>query len=88
MIRIKPILEGWANVIKDRFNALDPEIKELSEERLLQCQTCTLRANNTCSTQMAGAHVKTGELTRGCGCNIAAKSLVAEPACPLGKWDK
>jgi len=56
---VSHILEGWANVIKDEFGLLKPELKELSEKRLLICNNCSLRNNNTCSTKRTGFVVKT-----------------------------
>jgi len=31
---------------------------------------------------------QTGEVVRGCGCNISAKSMSPNSLCPLDKWDK
>ena len=46
---ISNILEGWGNSIKDKFGLLDnPELKAKSEKRLLICNTCSMRDNNTC----------------------------------------
>jgi hypothetical protein len=36
-INVKHIFEGWANYIKDRFDTLDPIIKDLSAKRLTHC---------------------------------------------------
>ena len=34
MSQIKQIIEGWANVIKDQFNAVDIVTKTISKKRL------------------------------------------------------
>lgn len=86
MIKIDQILTGWANLIKDNFNKLDHDIKKISEERLFVCNDCDIRLGNVCDPRKIGNHVLTGELKRGCGCNIAAKSLAKNSKCPLGKW--
>lgn len=99
MININHILEGWGNSIKDRFNMLnDPELKSKSEKRLTICDTCPLRDNNTCSKNRTGFVVKTfkygneqvdrikGQLVKGCGCNLSAKSLCEDCQCPRGLW--
>ena len=91
------ILEGWGNSIKNKFGLLNnPELKLKSEKRLLICDECPLRDNNTCSRNRTGVVVKTftylnenrikGQIVRGCGCNLASKSLCNLCACPLGKW--
>ena len=90
-------LEGWGNSIQDKFNLLnDPDLKAKSEKRLLICNTCPLRDNNTCSRKRQGECVEDflykdqprfkGEFYNGCGCNLSSKSLVNEILCPLNKW--
>jgi len=96
---ISNILEGWGNSIKDKFGLLDnPELKAKSEKRLLICNTCSMRDNNTCSRKREGIVVvdffynvlekprKIGQVVKGCGCNLSAKSLCDDCQCPLGKW--
>jgi len=86
MTQFKEILEGWANVIKDNFNAVDPQTKELSKKRLIHCDSCSLRQGNICSPHIFGYHIETDERYSGCGCNISAKTLSRSSKCPLGKW--
>ena len=86
MSQIKQILEGWGNVIKDQFNAVDPVTKAVSKKRLELCDPCGLRQGNTCSPQIYGYHVITEKRVNGCGCNISAKTLSPSSQCPLGKW--
>lgn len=93
------ILEGWANNIKNNFGLLSPELKSKGEKRLLICNNCPLRNNNTCSTSRTGEAVTTflyrnektprqkGVLYKGCGCNISAKTVCDNCQCPLGKWE-
>jgi len=83
---IKDILQGWGNLVKDQFNLLDQETKELSELRLYNCHYCHLRDGSTCSPGRVGKHIESGQLVNGCGCNIAAKTLAPDAKCPLGKW--
>lgn len=95
---ISDILEGWANKIKDEFGLLEPELKIKSEKRLTICDTCPLRDNNTCSRNRTSFVVETfrygseqvdrmkGQLVKGCGCSLSAKSLCNDCQCPLGKW--
>ena len=86
MSKISQIMEGWGNVIKDKFDLVDPEVKGLSEMRLLQCDPCPIRQGNTCSPSIYGYHIKTKKRVNGCGCNIAAKTLSVTSNCPIGKW--
>ena len=83
--QIEQIITGWANVVKDRFNLLDPNVKALSESRLFSCDVCIMRTGNKCDPSKIGTHEKTGHATRGCGCNISAKTLSPRSVCPLGK---
>jgi len=97
---IKNILEGWGNSIKDKFGLLNnPELKLKSEKRLLICDKCSLRDNNTCSRNRTGFVEKTfryldekedrlkGQIVKGCGCMLSMKSLCDNCQCPLGKWE-
>ena len=43
MSQIREILEGWGNVIKDQFDAVDPVTKAVSKKRLLKCEPCDIR---------------------------------------------
>jgi|TARA_B110000977_G_C10923609_1_gene434140 hypothetical protein len=86
MSKIREIIEGWANVVKDQFDAVDPQTKELSKKRLLSCDICNIRQGNNCSPYIFGYHEVTGHRVSGCGCNISAKSLSRNSECPLGKW--
>ena len=86
MSQSREIIEGWANVIKDPFDAVDPVTKAVSKKRLMECNPCPLRQGNTCSPQIMGYHVITNERKSGCGCNISAKTLSPSSQCPLGKW--
>ena len=84
--KILQILEGWANVIKDQFDAVDPVTKAISKKRLFHCNDCGLRQSNTCSTSIYGYHIISNQRKNGCGCNISAKTLSRTSECPLGKW--
>lgn len=84
---IKHIIQGFTNLVKDNFGMLSEEIKEVASMRHNHCASCTLRDGNTCSTKTTAFHVKTGELTKGCGCNLAAKVVSPSSSCPLGKWE-
>jgi len=86
MSQLREILEGWGNVIKDQFNAVDPVTKAVSKKRLELCDPCGLRQGNTCSPQIYGYHVITEKRVNRCGCNISAKTLSPSSQCPLGKW--
>jgi len=85
-MKIVEIIEGWANVVKDQFDAVDPVTKAVSKKRLLECNECDISIGNTCSPQKWGTHIITEQRVNGCGCNIAAKTLSPSSQCPLGKW--
>jgi hypothetical protein len=85
-LNISHIIEGWANVVKDKFNALDPATKDLAARRIQHCDVCYLRTGNKCDPSRKGMNLKTGKIEKGCGCNIAAKALSKHSKCPLDKW--
>jgi|TARA_B110000908_G_C10097121_1_gene376843 hypothetical protein len=84
--QINQIFTGWANYVKNKFDILSPEIKVLSESRLLECDACHMRSGHQCDPRKKGKHVKSGNTVNGCGCNIAAKTMSPGSICPLGKW--
>lgn len=86
--QISQILSGWGNRIKDAFGVLDEETKEMSKKRMLICNTCYMRTGNTCDPRKSMKNNITGEIARGCGCNISAKSMSPASKCPLDRWDK
>jgi len=86
MLKLKDILEGWGNYVKDKLNLLDPAIKQIAKHRLLICDDCELRSFQICSPSKKGKHIETGEMVSGCGCGLPAKTLVPTAKCPLGKW--
>ena len=83
---IDQIMTGWGNLVKSHLVDLEPELKKESERRLKICDGCDMRSGGTCSTNKETAHLKTGVMTRGCGCRLAAKALSPESECPVGKW--
>ena len=83
---IEQILTGWGNLVKSHFVDLNPELKAESESRLKICNSCDMRSGGTCAPNKEGKHIKTGKMTRGCGCRLAAKALSPNSECPLGKW--
>ena len=87
MSKINEILTGWANSIKDRFNNLNPEIKDISDKRLNICNECSMRNGSICDPRRHSNNVVTGKLTRGCGCNLLAKTMSPLSTCPLSKWE-
>jgi len=86
MSKILEIVEGWANVVKDQFNAVDPVTKSISEKRLLECNSCSIRNGNRCDPNQQIKNIITEKMVNGCGCNIAAKTLSPSSKCPAGKW--
>ena len=85
-LNVEHIITGWANVVKDKFNVLDPATKGMAAERMQLCNMCYLRTGNTCDPKKGGMNLKTGKIEKGCGCNIAAKTLSPQSKCPLAKW--
>ena len=84
--QVGQILEGWTNLLKSKFDELDEELLELSKKRILVCHECSLFKNNKCDKSNMISHIKTGEMVRGCGCVLPAKTMCRECECPAGKW--
>lgn len=86
MGQLKEILDGWGNVVKDKFGTLNEEIKIMAQIRLEQCNTCSNRNGNMCDPTRKIKHIVTEQMVRGCGCNLTAKTLSPDSECPAGKW--
>lgn len=85
-MEINQILEGWGNLIKDKLNLLPAHIKAVAQIRLQKCHQCSIRKNNVCDPGSEIENIQTKKIVKGCGCNIAAKTLAMEAQCPAGKW--
>lgn len=85
-MQLNQILEGWGNLIKDKLGTLHPPIKAVAETRLKHCDRCSIRKNNICDPNQTIINVVTNKPVTGCGCNIAAKTLAMNAACPASKW--
>ena len=85
---VSQILTGWGNLVKSHFVDLDPQLKIISSNRLIICNSCHMRSGGTCDPRKKGIHAVTGEEKTGCGCRLAAKALSPGSECPLGKWPK
>ena len=85
-MQINQILEGWGNLIKNKLNVLHPPVKAVAEIRLKHCDACSIRKNNICDPNGIINHIITKKPVKGCGCNIAAKTLAMQAQCPAGKW--
>ena len=86
MGKLNEILDGWGNLLKSNFGLLGEEYRLMAEERLLLCNSCSMRTNNTCDPNKLILNKKTNQMVSGCGCNIAAKTLSPQSECPAGKW--
>ena len=47
-----------------------------------------MRTGNICDSDKVGLNIQTNIKTKGCGCNLSAKTLSPCSKCPLGIWDK
>jgi hypothetical protein len=86
MGKLNEILDGWGNLIKSNFGLLGEEYRLMAEERLLHCNVCPIRSDNTCDPNKMILNEKTNQMVSGCGCNIAAKTLSRASKCPADKW--
>ena len=86
MSKIKEILDGWGNLIKDVFNTLDEETKQMGEKGLSICNDCAVRDGFICSSNKQDWDKTTNEIKKGCGCQVFAKTLSPTSTCPLNKW--
>jgi hypothetical protein len=84
--QIEQIAQGWARFGLSKMHMLSEEVSIRALDRMNLCNDCHMRIDNTCSTSREGQDVLTGEIKKGCGCNLSAKTLADESACPLSKW--
>lgn len=85
-MQLENILTGWGNLVKDKFNLLDEDTKYIASIRMMHCNGCPIRKNNVCDPNGQIKNLVTGKLVKGCGCNVAAKTLAPKAHCPAAKW--
>jgi hypothetical protein len=83
---IGQIAQGWARFALSQMHMVSNEVAERAKKRLDLCNGCHMRVGNSCSVSREGIDVITGETKYGCGCNLSAKSLADDSACPLSIW--
>lgn len=73
MKKLKDILNGYVNLIKNKLNLSSEEIENLSKKRLDICNICPkyLSKIGTCDV---------------CGCYMPSKSRVRDAQCPENFW--
>jgi hypothetical protein len=86
MNSILNILEGWGRLVADKFDRLDEETKQVASKRMSICDSCELRLGSICNPSKVAPHTVTGNLVKGCGCNLPAKTLATKTVCPRGLW--
>ena len=86
LMDVKGILQGWGRLLFRDFDSLDPEVQERAKTRMQICDQCPIRQGSTCDSNTIGKHVVTGQLVKGCGCQLRAKVLASNSKCPFGKW--
>lgn len=101
-MNITNIITGWAKVLLDQLDLLNPEEKKNSVEKLVHCHNnCPMLRGGFCSKRVKAKVVvdfmydngskktirKEGDYVKGCGCAVVAKSLTKEQ-CPRGCWEK
>lgn len=81
-LELKNIIEGYR-----KLKTKDKKVIWLADRRMRQCLSCKLFTDNqTCNSKLSGPHIKTGNITTGCGCFMPAKTKLLKAKCPLGKW--
>ncbi len=89
MGKLENIIKGWASYIEDtlyQYSKIDPPRHEMSVKRLLICEDCPIRTMDFCNPFRRRKHKDKDEIIRGCGCKLAAKTLLEEEHCPAGEW--
>jgi len=65
MGKLSEILDGWGNLVKSNFGLLDEETRKLAESRLLHCNACSIRTDNTCDPNKMILNQKTNQWISG-----------------------
>ena len=72
IINPKEIIEGFAELAKDKIGLGDEEVLSLSKKRMSVCKKC----EHLLETGRCGL----------CGCLLAAKTRSKTSTCPDGRW--
>jgi len=68
------------------FNQDKERIERLAKARLSICESCPIYINGRCDRDSTIEHMVTGEIVKGCGCNMKTKVYCEECSCPAEKW--
>lgn len=87
---IEKIIRAYGDFIKFNIENL-PEsgegmTKQVYLDRLDKCLKCPLKNGNVCDPTKYRPHVVTGEMSSGCGCNLAVKQASPAFGCPAGEF--
>ena len=93
MSKLREIIEGHINELKDKVNLLDVKSEEIFKIRENICNSCPLKNGNSCNSR-AYINPKTMEVidtpatgyVKGCGCRLSAKQKSPTSECPAGFW--
>lgn len=80
------IIKGCAEVYIHNYENLTLDQIAIVKYRIKQCSVCPIYIDGTCDSSKQIAHVSTGQLVNGCGCNILCKTALMNKECPKGAW--
>jgi hypothetical protein len=82
---ISQIAEGWFNSFLDALHILEPEKKQIAENRIKICKDCPVRSGERCDSTKTHTNINRQPFN-GCGCRVEKKVLCMGCVCPGGFW--
>lgn len=80
------IIKGWfKKLIVDKLSLIPYHEKQQQIIRYSHCQNCPLNTNGWCDTSKEELDIY-GNLVKGCGCELIAKTLSPNEHCPRSLW--
>lgn len=94
-MNLKSIIKNKDAIFEGIKNSLitKEDVEEIATERKVICDKCPIKGigplnTEICDNTKSGVHIKTNQVTLGCGCFLHLKQRSMGSFCPLGKWDK
>jgi len=85
-INILDVLKGCSSAYLTDTESRGEEYNNVIKYRMKICSKCELFTGTVCDPTKEIENIRTGKLTKGCGCSIVCKTALKDSNCPAGKW--
>lgn len=80
------VLKGCSQAYLVDLDSKPRVVQDVVKYRLSVCESCPLNENGWCNTKKEIQNIETGQMVKGCGCNLKCKTALLSQSCPASKW--